>query len=84
VVAFLQVARHTVQAEAQVASIRWDLRLLRFAVLILVQQKSEAAHSLRPLTCKQILSATQSSADAEWQVDGHEIGQVRSECLLAN
>ncbi|EDR14860.1 uncharacterized protein LACBIDRAFT_244225, partial [Laccaria bicolor S238N-H82] len=33
-------------------------------------------HSLRPLTIAQLNKATQAHTDAEWQVDGMEIGQV--------
>jgi len=39
-------------------------------------RRAEASHSLRPLTVAQLNKATQAHTDAEWQVDGMEIGQV--------
>ncbi|OCH92239.1 replication protein A subunit RPA32 [Obba rivulosa] len=39
-------------------------------------KRSNAAQSLRPVTIKQLLDATQAHSDAEWRVDGHEIGAV--------
>ncbi|KIK08295.1 hypothetical protein K443DRAFT_85528 [Laccaria amethystina LaAM-08-1] len=39
-------------------------------------REAEASHSLRPLTVAQLNKATQAHTDAEWQVDGMEIGQV--------
>ena len=38
--------------------------------------RKEASHSLRPLTVAQALKATQAHADADWQVDDVEIGQI--------
>ncbi|PFH54292.1 hypothetical protein AMATHDRAFT_72787 [Amanita thiersii Skay4041] len=38
--------------------------------------KSETGTSLRPVTVKQLSKATQPHTDAEWIVDGNEIGQV--------
>lgn len=35
-----------------------------------------AAHSLRPVTVKQLLNATQAHSDAEWTIDDAEVGQV--------
>lgn len=35
-----------------------------------------AAHSLRPVVIKQLHDATQTHADADWLIDGVEIGQV--------
>ncbi|KII88398.1 hypothetical protein PLICRDRAFT_161449 [Plicaturopsis crispa FD-325 SS-3] len=39
-------------------------------------RRSEASHSLRPLTCRQVVNATQAHADADWHVDDAEIGQI--------
>ncbi|THU87265.1 replication protein A subunit RPA32, partial [Dendrothele bispora CBS 962.96] len=39
-------------------------------------ERTELSHSIRPLTAAQFWKATQSHTDAEWQVDGIEIGQV--------
>jgi len=39
-------------------------------------RKSEISQSLRPLTCRQLLDATQAHSDAEWMLEEAEIGQV--------
>jgi len=39
-------------------------------------QRQGAAQSLRPVTIKQLLDATQAHSDAEWRFDGYEIGAV--------
>ncbi|TFY83713.1 hypothetical protein EWM64_g296 [Hericium alpestre] len=40
------------------------------------KKRSELAQSLRPLTIKQLYSATQAHADADWTIENTEIGQV--------
>jgi replication factor A2 len=39
-------------------------------------KRSETSHSLRPVTIAQLMKATQPHADAEWTIEGSEIGQV--------
>ena len=39
-------------------------------------KRSETSHSLRPVTVAQLVRATQPHADAEWTIDGSEVGQV--------
>ncbi|TFK42517.1 hypothetical protein BDQ12DRAFT_278987 [Crucibulum laeve] len=39
-------------------------------------KRSEASHSLRPLTAAQIIKATQAHTDADWMIDDMEVGQV--------
>lgn len=41
-------------------------------------QKTEASHSLRPVTVGFLKKATQAHTDAEWVVDGSEIGHVNA------
>lgn len=41
-------------------------------------QKSETAHSLRPMTIYQLTQATQAHTDADWVLDDQEIGQVKN------
>jgi len=41
-----------------------------------MSKRTEASHSLRPVTIKQLANATQAHTDAEWQINGSEIGQV--------
>ncbi|TFK54782.1 replication protein A, subunit RPA32 [Heliocybe sulcata] len=38
--------------------------------------RSAAAQSLRPVTIKQLIAATQAHADAEWKIEDIEIGQI--------
>ncbi|KAF8983580.1 replication factor A protein 2 [Entomortierella lignicola] len=38
--------------------------------------KKIANHTLRPVTIKQLLSVTQTQADGDFRIDGHDIGQV--------
>ncbi|KAF9535278.1 hypothetical protein CPB83DRAFT_1641 [Crepidotus variabilis] len=40
------------------------------------RQKSDVAQSLRPFTIGQLQQATQLHSDAEWRVEGQEVGQV--------
>ncbi|TFK98931.1 hypothetical protein BDV98DRAFT_552046 [Pterulicium gracile] len=40
------------------------------------KNRSDASHALRPLTINQIKQASQAHSDAEWVLDGHEIGQI--------
>lgn len=39
-------------------------------------QKSETAHSLRPMSIYQLIQASQAHTDADWVLDDQEIGQV--------
>ncbi|THG98963.1 hypothetical protein EW026_g3304 [Hermanssonia centrifuga] len=39
-------------------------------------RRTGASHSLRPVTIKQLIGATQAHADAEWHIDDMEVGQV--------
>lgn len=39
-------------------------------------KRSETSHSLRPVTIAQLVRATQPHADAEWTIEGAEVGQV--------
>ncbi|KAF8350645.1 replication protein A subunit RPA32 [Amanita rubescens] len=39
-------------------------------------RRSETSHSLRPVTVAQLVRATQPHADAEWTIEGSEVGQV--------
>ncbi len=39
-------------------------------------KRSETSHSLRPVTVAQLVRATQPHADAEWTIEGSEVGQV--------
>ncbi|KAM6500462.1 replication protein A subunit RPA32, partial [Amanita muscaria] len=39
-------------------------------------RRNETSHSLRPVTVAQLAKATQPHTDAEWTVEGSEIGQV--------
>ncbi|KAK2466858.1 hypothetical protein APHAL10511_001116 [Amanita phalloides] len=39
-------------------------------------RRSETSHSLRPVVIAQLIKATQPHADAEWTIEGAEIGQV--------
>ncbi|KAH9843057.1 uncharacterized protein C8Q71DRAFT_735700 [Rhodofomes roseus] len=39
-------------------------------------RKAGALHSLRPVTIKQLLNATQAHSDAEWSIDEVEVGQI--------
>jgi hypothetical protein len=40
------------------------------------KKKASTNQSLRPVTCKQLIEATQAHADAPLMVDGQELGQV--------
>jgi len=39
-------------------------------------RRTEASHSVRPLTAAQLIKATQAHTDAEWMIDDMEVGQV--------
>ncbi|KAF9088827.1 replication factor A protein 2 [Mortierella sp. GBA35] len=39
-------------------------------------KRSYSNHTLRPVTIKQILEASQTQADGDFKIDGHEIGQI--------
>ncbi|KAH9935018.1 uncharacterized protein B0H18DRAFT_927723 [Fomitopsis serialis] len=40
------------------------------------QLRKGALHSLRPVTIKQLLNATQAHSDAEWTIEDAEVGQI--------
>jgi len=42
------------------------------------QKREGLAHSVRAVTAKQIVRATQAHTEAEWYVDEHELGHVRT------
>ncbi|KIJ69303.1 hypothetical protein HYDPIDRAFT_79797 [Hydnomerulius pinastri MD-312] len=50
----------------------------------LTTQKSEIAHSLRPMTIYQLIQATQTHTDADWMLDDQEIGQVTIVAYIAS
>ena len=56
-----------------------DLSRTRNLFFILFDlQKSETAHSLRPMTIYQLIQASQAHTDADWVLDDQEIGQVNN------
>lgn len=55
---------------------------LWFIFIPLDIQKSETAHSLRPMTIYQLIQASQAHTDADWVLDDQEIGQVKKPSYL--
>ncbi|KAI0726629.1 replication protein A subunit RPA32 [Fomitopsis betulina] len=39
-------------------------------------RRAASQHSLRPVTIRQLLNATQANSDTEWMIDDNEIGQI--------
>lgn len=61
------------------ARVRRSLSLPLFISIYFDIQKSETAHSLRPMTIYQLIQANQAHTDADWVLDDQEIGQVKSQ-----